>query len=114
MPVIFRVEDQNGKGPYQSHFKLDCLWCERTAHPTMYDDGQPNFRFHDHKDYFSGFWSLAQLDAWFFRRAVKRLLRRHGFVVKAYWVEHNKVVYGVKQVAFRRMDALPLYTKELR
>jgi hypothetical protein len=100
---ILRVETPGGNGPYNGGYGAEYVALfedqgDRHPAPTtdvpglmaIYDSG---FRF--------GFKDHTQLDRWF-DPPRRDYLRRHGFTVAAYDVPEGDVIFGGRQIAFRR------------
>ena len=108
MAIVFRVENAEGKGPYQGF----TIWCRDytgygndvkdpwirdshgdTDHPQPYQDG-----LHMTDEWFCGFSDLDQLDRWFTNQEIFDLLR-HGFMIVE--IEAEEAKYGDYQAIFK-------------
>ena len=109
---VFRVENKNGYGPYRNPNQTAKFWLRMNSHvrskgrdnvpppwadiqawDNLTDDEQSNFCF--------GFTSLNQLKDWF--NDVLLGLFKEGYRIKKYEVDEGDILFGQKQVAFRKV-----------
>lgn len=109
MLQVYRVEDEDGVGPYRSDknyvafalFGGDAL--SNGARPCPWYDNLKQFG----DSHFFGFESMEQLLEWFPRECLQRLFDA-GFRVRVYAVAPDYVMRGGKQVAFIKDQARQL------
>lgn len=112
--LIYRVEDENGDGPYRHPNMNDVLeemedahsWNERDAHPTPHDEGINVYDLHHKKgwDPAFAFSSLESLETWF--GDWLKPLTEIGFVVRVYDVYDRRVIETPTQVVYDRKFAV--------
>lgn len=131
MTIVYRVEDVNGEGPYQSKYAngwLDHFGAESTApafirdlytsdamdpdpHPSPYNDGIDGRINHDE---FFGFHTLTSLAAWMLREPEDaHKLNIAGYHVSVFEVDRHDVRVGSRQVVFTRRRASKVRTYTL-
>lgn len=112
--IVYRLEGKDGQGPYQGdpYSPVERLamrgidLADRVRNPTPLQDGVPAPRVGIASEYFFGFKSREALDAWFPEPILGLLESEYGMSVTCYKVEMEKVLFGDKQVAFRKRDAI--------
>jgi hypothetical protein len=120
--LIFRIETDEGKGPYQRG------WCMRTIaecrrHPVPQDDsGLADFWKHcgDKDSMFFGFGTTAQMRAWFYQDSWLKTLHEEGYQLSTYEIDDEPDVHGYvhacignTQAVFRRDRAKLIDTAQL-
>ena len=89
MNKIYRVEDEDGVGPYGRDYNVEFLEshnCDRGKHPTPYYD--PGIRRECRENEICGFLSIKQLLNWFSVNELYKL-KKCGYKLKR--VEVNKI-----------------------
>lgn len=106
MITVYRVEDEEGIGPYKSSSSsvVEYLRCHNLmwdTHPSILIDAGV---YSD--NYYCGFRNHEQLLSWFDSKL--GILHRHGFKVAAYRVPFTSVALGLsgRQLAFIKEDAV--------
>ena len=107
---VYRVEDQQGRGPYRLNDTLRSKNGDLYDHPGPASDGSPELSLHSYSDeirkYHFGFSSLASLGQWFHCPIINaRLRRNHNCRVSVYEVDRKHVVEGNRQTIFKRRHA---------
>jgi len=102
--TIYRIEDNSGVGPYQTRLYdtnlLDIIETDNT--PSPYTDMEDVWNFLEYKnlrrDFKFGFTSMEQLNAWFSKKELKKLMK-NGFCIEKY----SSNIYHTtdKQVVFK-------------
>lgn len=111
---IWRVENRYGCGPYAQSGKGN-------IHSLLHDieNGKyvkmplPNtdknlasaFHFRGGEEFLSGFASWQQYRDWFDSDEIRNILFSQGFVVNEYEVKRSNVLFGERQILFRRQGA---------
>ena len=112
--LIYRYENGNNHGPYHGdlfYIVYDCngfnreksLVYDNIKRPSPYNDifnNYPNRSFNS-ANFKYGFRSLKQLKKWF-NGHHRRLLNRHGYVIKVYNVDDNYIYFGNRHVCFSK------------
>jgi hypothetical protein len=104
--IVFRIENEDGVGPYQKHSGkiLFERMCEEHS-----DKNHPNYR-DDFDNYYYpfvfGFHSRQLYKTWF--GGFITLMRTHGFKLSKYEIDPLKIIIGKsgKQIIFRKSDAI--------
>ena len=103
--TVYRIENENGNGPYQNIPELEDM---RRAHD---DENHPEWEFDldaetynkiKDTDYVSGFKSKKQLNNWF--KGYLNLILKLGFKIKKFKISENNIVYDKhnKQIMFKK------------
>ena len=102
MPTVWRIEDDEGAGPYDSGLGWDELYHHQHSvrHPAPGAEGEPWFRKCGvSRDYVFGFTSLEQFHAWFSPEDIEAIYYK-GFILRTYEVEEEHIMRGERQCAF--------------
>lgn len=102
--IVYRVENQDGKGSYN---EIPYSWASephtvKTGRPSPIMDipGWDRMTDAQRKPYVFGFSSLNQLHAWFTMSEIEEL-SKWGFAVVSVHVDPANIIHGDKQVAFK-------------
>ncbi len=112
MPLVYRVEDEYGVGPYDGYIYRTGLEFLR-EHSTQ--NGHPASKFircNYSRDYYCGFKSITQLKKWF-NQNERSALHSHGLKLSVYKVSETKYKKDKKQVVFLRSRAKLVDMKSL-
>lgn len=117
---VFRLEDENGRGPYVNHYASDEalpeVWREMlvahnttvyggiNTHPNVFLDCYVSRDIAHRVNFICGFASMAQLKAWFGKYLDG--MRACGFRVATYMVSGADVAKGSYQLLFDRTKAV--------
>jgi hypothetical protein len=107
--LVYRVEDDEGGGPYRGDNHVDGMGSKHTDsdHPAPCDDGLPFLP----PDYMNcGFASLSQFKAWF-DQDDRWDLKVNGFRLRIF--KADVVDHGEKQVMFHRGRARLVETRDV-
>lgn len=114
MPIIYRVENSEARGPYTGIGDMS-LWTDSNhtdaAHPCPNDDSMPwdwNFNHERISDARCGFESLKALTAWFNPQELTKL-KELGYRIRAYQVPEDAVIRGKKQIVFDWSRSIRLF-----
>jgi hypothetical protein len=105
--LIYRVEDEEGKGPYMGSYDVD-EWTEGSHvgdhHPTPMSDGIEFWKVrdqHGNNNILCGFRDMDQLRKWFTCRELTNLYDM-GLRVKVYQVNRDYIWHGNMQVVYHK------------
>jgi len=107
MTLIYRVETDNGIGPYVSFFTawlqaaVVCGEPEEDLHPSPEHSG---LGFTKHGERF-GFDTLEDVFQWFYAEPIIRALEEDGYGVSVYEVPEHSIARGIRQLKFVLDDA---------
>ncbi len=119
LDYIFRVEDENGHGPYRGDKSVaEIILAMAEAYPIdqiqplptedvslmncFNQQSQKGFR----SDWFFGFQDVEAYKGWFFNYAMRRLLFEHNFSLVKYQCAPDSIVHGERQSIFRKDKAV--------
>lgn len=116
---VFRVEDENGHGPYRGDRSVaEMIFAMAEPHPIYQiqplpgEDGVLTNLFNHQSlggacsEWFFGFQDVETYKGWFFNYAMRRLLFEHDFLLVKYQCAPDSVIHGEKQSIFRKDKAV--------
>lgn len=99
---IWRVENRDGKGPYSS---WSCAFdnLNENTHPEPYKDIPEwgHMEYEERREFHFGFRSSGELTRWFDDKTLSGLYKE-GFIVSVYITEPSNVIFGSKQLIFKK------------
>ncbi len=120
MVIVFRVEDENGCGPYKNPRRFDIPkldnflsnHCKENGRPAPFQQGEP---WEDYlngdmpsslREHIFGFLLLQDLHTWF--RDCLHILLENGFKISAYPVNEDTILLGNSgQISFQKPPGHP-------
>lgn len=115
LTTIWRIENEKGEGPYNKQSPLTEAFAQIAPEqaPLPHNDTKLHSSFGRVVTYYGynfGFADLESYKAWFSDIAHRNMLAANNFKLVEYQLKKSDVVYGSKQVAFRRDNAEAINT----
>lgn len=105
MPVVLRVETEDGQGCYRNSDVVEFLnHTDVDKHPEPYHINEPWFNLWNTMNQFCGFIDMIQFRAWFSEEDCN-ILRQHGCYLSIYEVAEEHILLGDKQITFQKAKA---------
>jgi len=106
MPLVYRIEDKNGRGPYQG-YNLNIPGFCTVEHPAPYTEASLKWKFlKNQESWYFGFDSLDQLKRWFYNQQWLETLHEAGLRITVWEVDTSYFRASKTQAVFLRKKAV--------
>lgn len=115
--IVYRIQNELGQGPYSVSWGE--YVCEGTRHPSPYEDSgmMDAWRYANFglgaSNYHFGFTCESQLRTWFYRDEWLHMMKERGLKLTIWEVAVTDTIVGHTQLAFIRLYATLVETREL-